>query len=142
MKTLKTMILSVGAVALLGAGGLSAQTKAVADIPFAFTVQNTTLPAGQYTMSATSTSHDLMVIRNDETKQAILVIAPSSESGYRSARDKNVVRFHQIGERYFLSEVKTDAVCGQVSPSKLERELTSGGSGQVAAVIVPALSVR
>jgi hypothetical protein len=78
MTTLKTMILSIGAVALLGAGGLSAQTKAVADIPFAFTVQNTTLPAGQYTMSATSTSHDLMVIRNDETKQAILVIAPSS----------------------------------------------------------------
>jgi hypothetical protein len=64
MKTLKTIILSVGAVALLGASGLSAQTKATANIPFEFTAQNTTLPAGEYTMSAASTSHDVMVIRN------------------------------------------------------------------------------
>jgi hypothetical protein len=58
MKTLKTIILSVGAVALLGASGLSAQTKATADIPFEFTAQNTTLPAGEYTMSAASPTHE------------------------------------------------------------------------------------
>jgi hypothetical protein len=34
-------------------------------------------------------------------------------------------------------------VCGSVAPSKLERELASVGGGQpMAAVIVPALSVR
>ena len=37
MKTLKTIMLSVGALALLGASGLSAQTKAAATIPFEFT---------------------------------------------------------------------------------------------------------
>ena len=143
MKTLKTMILSVGAVALLGASGLYAQTKATADIPFEFTVQNTTLPAGEYTMSATSTSHDLMLIRNVETRKAIAVLAPSSESGYRTPQDKNVVVFHRIGDRYFLAAVKTDAVCGHLAPSKVERELASEGGGQpVAAVIVPARSVR
>jgi hypothetical protein len=144
MTTLKTVFLSVGAVALLGATGLSAQTKATADIPFAFTAQNTTLPAGEYTMSASSTSRDLMLIRTVETNKAILVMAASSESGYRSTRDKSVVVFHRVGDRYFLAAVKTDAVCGKVAPSKLERELTaSEGSGQpVAAVIIPALSVR
>jgi hypothetical protein len=143
MKTLKTMILSVGAVALLGASGLYAQTKATANIPFEFTVQNTTLPAGEYTISKTSTTRDVMVIRNDETKKAVLVLAPGSESGYRSARDKNVVVFHRSGDRYFLAAVKTDAVCGRVAPSKLERELASADGGQtMAAVIVPALSVR
>jgi hypothetical protein len=143
MTTLKTMILSVSAVAVWGTGGLYAQTKATADIPFEFTVQNTTLPAGSYTLSAQSTGHDLMVIRNVETRKAILVLAPSGESGYRSTRDKDVVRFHQVGGRYFLAEVKTGAVCGRVAPSKLERELSSNGSGQtMASVIVPALSVR
>ena len=143
MKTLKTMILSVGAVALLGASGLYAQTKATADIPFEFTVQNTTLPAGSYTMSEASPTRDLMSIRNVETRKAVLVLAPSSKSGYRGAQDKNVVVFHKIGDRYFLAEVKTDAVCGSVGPSKLERELASEGGGQpLAAVIVPALSVR
>jgi hypothetical protein len=143
MKTLKTIILSVGAVALLGASGLYAQTKATAQIPFEFTAQNTTLPAGEYTMSAASASHDLMVIRNVETRKAIFVLAPSASSEYKGAPDKNVVLFHRIGDRYFLAEVKTDAVRGHVSPSKLERELASEGSGQpLAAVIVPALSVR
>jgi len=143
MKTLKTMILSVGAVALLGASGLYAQTKATADIPFEFTAQNTTLPAGSYTISKTSTTHDLMSIWNSETHKGILVLAPGSESGYRRTGEKNVVVFHKSGDRYFLAEVKTDTVCGRVGPSKLERELASEGSGQmVAAVIVPAVSVR
>jgi hypothetical protein len=143
MKTLKTMILSVGAVALLGATGVYAQTHATADIPFAFTAQNTTLPAGQYTMSKTSTTRDLMVIRNVETNQAILVLAPDRESGYRRSQDKNVVVFHRNGDRYFLAAVKTGAVCGSLAPSKLERELASEGAGQpMAAVIVSALSVR
>ena len=143
MKTLKTIMLSVGALALLGASGLSAQTKATATIPFQFTVQNTTLPAGDYTLSATSASHDVMTIRSVETRKAIMVLAAGADSGYRGAQDKNVVVFHKIGDRYFLAEVKTDAVSGRVAPSKLERELTSEGGGQpMAAVIVPALSAR
>jgi hypothetical protein len=142
MKTLKTMILSVGTVALLGASGLYAQTKATADIPFDFAVQNTTLPAGQYTMSAASTSRDLMSIENAETHKKILVLAPSSESGYRTSQAKNTVVFHKVGDRYFLSAVKTDAVCGRVAPSNVERELASAGNQPVAAVIVAALNVR
>jgi len=143
MKTLKTLLLSVGAVALLGASGLYAQSKATANIPFAFTAQNTTLPAGEYTMSPASASHELMLIRNTETNKAVMVLAPSGSSEYKGAPDKNVVLFHRIGDRYFLAEVKTDAVQGHVSPSKLERELAAEGGGQpLAAVIVPALSAR
>ena len=143
MTTLKTIILSAGAVALLGASGLYAQTEATATIPFEFSVQNTTLPAGDYTMSAASKSHDVMSIENVETRKTILVLAPSNVSEYKGAKDKNVVLFHRIGDRYFLAEVKTDAVRGHVGPSKLERELASEGKGQpMAAVIVPALSVR
>jgi hypothetical protein len=143
MTTLKTIMLSVGAVALLGASGLSAQTKATATIPFQFTVQNTTLPAGDYTLSTSSATHDVMTIRNAETRKAVMVLAASAASGYRGTQDKNVVVFHKIADRYFLAEVKTDAVSGRVSPSKLERELTSEGGGQpLAAVIVPALSAR
>ena len=139
MKTLQTMILTAG-VALLGAGGLFAQAKATADIPFEFTVQNTTLPAGSYTMSLASASHSVMAIRNAEARKDVLVLAPSESKG---AEEKNVVVFHRIGDRYFLAAVKTDAVCAKVAPSKLERELTSEGNGQpMASVIVPALNLR
>ncbi len=143
MKTLNTMILSVGAVALLGASGLCAQTRATADIPFAFTVQNTTLPAGEYTMSEASPTGDLMSIRNVETHETIVVLAPGGEKAYRRVGDKNVLVFHKAGDRYFLAAVKTDAVCGNIAPSKLEREIASEGSGQtMALLIVPALNVR
>ena len=143
MKTLKNIILTAGVVALLGASALSAQTKATAGIPFAFTVQDTTMPAGEYTISSSSTTHSTMLIRSVETRKAILVLASGSDGGYRRTQDKNVVVFHKIGDRYFLAEVKTDAICGHLGPSKLERELASEGNGQpMAAVIIPALSVR
>ena len=148
MKTLKSIILSVAAVALWGTSGLKAQTATV-DIPFAFSAQNTTLPAGEYTISTVSSSstisssRDLMLIRNVKTRKGVLVLAPSNESEYKGAEDKNVVLFHRIGDRYFLAEVKTEALRGHIAPSKLERELSSEGGGQsVAALVVRAQSVR
>jgi hypothetical protein len=143
MTTLKNIVLTAGMVALWGASALSAQTKAVAGIPFAFTVQDTTLPAGEYTMSNSSPAHNLMLIRSVETRKAALVLTPGSGSAYRRSDDKSVVVFHKVGDRYFLAEVKTDAVCAKLSPSKLERELTAEGGGRpIAAVILPALTVR
>jgi len=142
MKTLKTLIMSVGAVALLGATGLSAQTEGSVQIPFGFTVQNTTLPAGPYAMKRVSPTSAAMAIRNVETGEAIYVMAHRNVSELKDDKD-NVVLFHRIGDHYFLAEVKTEGVCGHVGVSKLERELASEGSGQpMAAVIVPALSVR
>jgi hypothetical protein len=143
MKTLKTMLLTVSAVAVLGSTLLSAQTKATASIPFEFWAQNTTLPAGEYTLERLSPSSqsDVLLIRNVETRKAITMLAPGNVSEYKG--DKSVVLFHRIGDRYFLAEVKTEAVRGHVSPSKWERELASEGNGQpMAAVIIPALSVR
>ena len=49
MKKLNTMIVTLSAAGMLAAGGLKAQT--VTDVPFDFTVQNTVLPAGHYSMS-------------------------------------------------------------------------------------------
>jgi len=140
MKTLKTMIVGAGALALLGASGLFAQTRATANIPFEFSAQNTTLPAGEYTMSRPTPGIDLLMIRNEETHKAVLVLAHSNMSEYKGA--PGVVVFHQIGDRYFLAEVKTEAINGHVLPSRLERELESEGGGAPAAVIIPALGVR
>ena len=143
MKTTKTILLNVGAVALWGACGLYAQNQATATIPFAFTAQNTTLPAGEYTMSLAPTAQPVLVVRNNATNKCVMLLAPDSESGYRRATDKSVIVFHQIGDRYFLADVKTIAVSAHVSPSKLERELTADGSSPPpAAVIISALSIR
>jgi len=142
MKTLKNTILSIGAVALLGAGGLYAQDKATVQVPFDFSVQGITLPAGEYAMKSTSMTSGTLSIWNVQTRHAVSVLAPSNVSELKASKN-NIVLFHQIGDHYFLAEVKTDRLSGHVSPSKMERELVSEGSGQpVAAVIVPALGIR
>ena len=141
MKTLKTMSLSFSAAALLTAGSLYAENKTIADIPFEFSTPSATLPAGEYTLSKTGASQAWMVVRNVQTHKAVMLLAP--DSGSKRPQDKNVVVFHRIGDRYFLAEVKTDTVRGQIPPAKVERELTAEGSGaRMAAVIVPALSAR
>lgn len=141
MKTLKTMLLTVGAVAVLGSAVLNAQTKAKADIPFEFSAWNATLPAGEYTMERLSMASPVVLLRNVETRKAVTLPANTAVSEYTGAN--SVVVFHRIGDRYFLAEVKTDAVHGHIAPSKLERELTTEGSGQpIAAVIIPALGAR
>jgi hypothetical protein len=141
MKTLKAIILSVGAIAVLGASGLYAQNNATVEIPLEFTVRNPTLPAGEYTMQRMSATSGAMSMRSVETRKAIFVLAPSNVTELKAAED-NVVLFHRIGDHYFLAEVKNDGVCGHVGPPKLERELASEGSGQpMATAIVLALTV-
>ncbi len=142
MKTSQNILLSVAVAALCGASGLHAQTQATASIPFAFSAQNTTLPAGPYVMYKVGLTHSLMVVRNVETRQALVVVMPNAAYEYKGPSDKNVILFHRIGDRYFLSEVKTAAVDGHVPPSRQERELDSEGAGPMAAVIIPALGVR
>lgn len=138
MKTLNNMMLALG-VAALAATSLCAQTKAVAKIPFDFTVQAVTLPAGDYTLQKLSTSGDTIQIVNNETRKSVLVMAPGAMAHDGKPTDPGKVIFHQYGDRYFLSEVWTPSgLRGRVMPNKLERELTaSNGETQMASVSIP-----
>ncbi|HVN04745.1 MAG TPA: hypothetical protein VMT86_10030 [Bryobacteraceae bacterium] len=142
MKTLNTITLTAAALALLGGSGLYAQTQALAQIPFEFSVQDTTMPAGKYIMSQVSASHELIEVRNVETGQAAMVLAPSGLRKPEGSPDKDVVVFHRAGDRYFLAGVRTTWMQCGVAPSKLQRELESEYGGPGAAAIIPILSVR
>jgi hypothetical protein len=144
MKTLNTIILALGATALLGTTGLYAQTKAaVANIPFDFTVQNVTMPAGEYTWTALHGQGGQIEIRNDQTGVSALVLAPRALATYQS-KDTSMgkIIFHRYGDRYFFSEVWTPSdFCGRTLPSKLERELqASRAETQMASVSIPLTS--
>jgi hypothetical protein len=128
MKALKTMTLALSAAVVLGANGLYAQlrTVAVANIPFEFTVQSMTLPAGEYALERESSASDLIRVKNINTRHAAYVLAPRTLAKYKgSNNEKGTLLFHRYGDRYFFSEIWTPngGMCGGVSPSKLEREL-------------------
>jgi hypothetical protein len=145
MKTLKTFVMTMTAMAFLGSTGLYAQTKAVANIPFAFTILDKTMPAGQYTIQATSLSMKGTIrFQNVANGHSAAVLAPSNSASY-TTHEKNAqakVIFHRYGDRYFFSEVWTadGLLTGKAMPSKLERETrlsSSGNEKQMASVSIP-----
>ena len=96
------------AIALFGLASLAAASGAFAqdsgaqvNVPFAFSVSNTTLPAGQYRVIANS-SQTILIRAVDQPRLAAL----STFIAYEQARsgDCNLV-FHKYGERYFLNQV-------------------------------------
>jgi hypothetical protein len=143
MKTLKTFVMTMTAAALLGSTGLYAQEAAVANIPFAFTVLDKTVPAGQYVIQSAGTSRSgLVKFRNVATGHAVAVLAPSSAASY-TTKDKVDAKliFHRYGDRYFFSEIwsASGMLNGKVQPCKLERETKSstGTNNQMAVISLP-----
>jgi hypothetical protein len=143
MKTLKTFVMTMTAAALLGSTDLYAQTKAVANIPFAFAVSGKTIPAGQYTIQhAAKTNNFQLVLQNTANGESVMVLAPTNTASYMTTdKVEAKVVFHRYGDRYFFSEIWTadGSLSGKVQPSKLERETRSnaGNVKQMALVSIP-----
>jgi hypothetical protein len=142
MKTLKTLVLTITAAALLGSTGLYAQEQAVANIPFAFSVLDKTMPAGQYRIQQSAMTHQgVLHIQNAVNGESVVVLAPTSNASYTTKENVQAkVIFHRYGDRYFFSEVWTadGNLCGKVQPSKLEKETRiNAGEKQMALVTLP-----
>lgn len=88
-----------------------------ATVPFNFTVGNTVLPSGTYTI--TSESPNMILLRNKDTRHAMMALAlPDSKA---SARGKLV--FDKYANQYFLTEILCPNTAVNVSfpHSKLEK---------------------
>lgn len=143
MKRLKTILLILGATA--GSTALSAQTKAVADIPFDFTVSTVTMPAGEYVLQSASPASDMLRLINKDTGKSISVLAPQTNAGYRGdSTATGAVIFHRYGGQRFFSEVWTKGGLHQrVLPGKLEKERSPRGqAAEMATVSVPVSGLK
>jgi hypothetical protein len=139
MKTLNTFIHALSAVAVLGTASLYAQTAVFANVPFDFTVQTVTMPAGEYALQPLSSNTGLIRLRNLETGRSVAVLAPSGLSAYKGKdSESGKVIFHRYGDRYFFSEVWTPSgLRGHAMPSKLEQEVqASNTERQIASVSI------
>jgi hypothetical protein len=110
----------VALTVLLNPASANAQARVKADVPFAFTVGNTQLPAGCYEISSAQTDSTIM-LRNCDTGKAVL-----SHVRPEYPRDtKSEMVFHRLGNQYFLSEIWGAAGNAEVTlpASKQEQEL-------------------
>ena len=79
--------------------------KVVANIPFAFNVGNTNLPAGKYTISVLNPTSDRKVLQIRSTNgRASAMIQTNSVTGNTSDDAKLV--FQRYGDRYYFAQAQ------------------------------------
>jgi hypothetical protein len=103
MKNLTAIALFVAAGFVTAGSALAQDHKVTATVPFNFTVNGRTLPAGNYTIGNDANSPRVLTISDRKDGVAIMAIT-IPDAGY--AADNKLV-FHRYGNQYFLSQVRT-----------------------------------
>ncbi|MFZ0806643.1 MAG: hypothetical protein WAN03_10695 [Candidatus Sulfotelmatobacter sp.] len=118
ISTLSLVVMSL----LLNAALVNAQT-AKANVPFAFSIGATQLPAGTYTIVSDGGDSNAIIVRNLATGESAMSLAASQESAEPTT---SKLVFHHVGAEYFLAEVwRVSGTDGKTLPTtKRERELT------------------
>lgn len=108
-----TMLLGIVVLAFVTAVAANAQSvnsaakssisRLVADIPFEFSVDYKTMPAGKYTLQTVSTASDALLIQSVDGKTSALRPSEAADRSQKIVPARLV--FHRYGERYFLAEV-------------------------------------
>ena len=110
---------------LLAAGSALAQSAIRADVPFSFTVNGTTMPAGPYTVSKMPNAINTLLIQSDNGKEAKLVIPHRVESLTAADRTRLVFHCYSGRDHCFLHQIWVGGNgSGQELPkSSLEKEV-------------------
>jgi hypothetical protein len=133
MKNSLRMLMFVPLVGLLGVTAAHAQVTETIQFKtaFPFTVGDTTLPAGHYTIRPANDGTDLSVLEiSNGMRSALLLVEPESPRNINQPVKDEVV-FNKYGDRYVLSDI-WDAADGsgshvEMSPAE-QRQIAQSGS--------------
>ena len=139
-----SLLIVVASSLLLLSGGTPARAQVVdeivADIPFGFTVRNTTLPAGEYSIRRPyAASEGLMEIRSMDGHARMAFLVESAQIGKVPGQTELI--FDRVGDKYFLSEIFEEGnnIGVELPKSSDERKLEKEGAAiQIRSVDVPA----
>jgi hypothetical protein len=138
MKTKVQILFAVFGLMPVLALPAAAQTfRLNADIPFAFTVQGKTLPAGEYTI-ASNGSEEYMELRNVQSKEGVLAIGMPVGSSKTLEVAASKLVFQRYNDRYFLAEVwdGSDAIGRELNTSAEERAVAKETAGVKPEIVV------
>jgi hypothetical protein len=134
-----------GALAMLAAALIvsvplaQAQSRVNADVPFAFSLQDKAMPAGNYQII--SLSGQALEVLNLDTQHGQLLAKQMSVQAYKDQSPKLV--FHKYGDQYFLSQIwYGDSHYGiGFAESKREKEVKMAANGlpDVAETVIVAM---
>ena len=132
MKTVSKLFLLVCLVMGLGAVAAHAQIETdvaiEANIPHAFIVRDTALPAGKYTIKvADQENPNVLEIRSADGRTSVLFDTEIKQANRTPGKSELV--FNQMGDTYFLSQVfvEGNGTGNQLPKSKMEQRLEGQG---------------
>jgi predicted GNAT superfamily acetyltransferase len=106
MKNTLCRITGILALAFLATTQVArAQDAVLANIPFAFTAGEMTLPAGEYKVQKLTNDASPLLIRSTDGNGASIVMTFAASANAPQAKSKLV--FHRYDNRYFLTQVWT-----------------------------------
>ena len=119
---LRNLSLATLGLAALAAGPAFAMAPetVVVHVPFAFAVNNVTLPAGDYTVQPLDdVANDVLEIRSTDGRHSVLVLTSDAPGERRGAPPKLV--FDRYGDKDFLRAVELPEEAGAgLSATRLE----------------------
>ena len=128
---MKRNSLIAAALALFATTAAVAQTVDVkANVPFTFTINRATLPAGEYSLKSMDEQGTALAIRNLNSRTANLVLSSSCRSPKSAGQTR--LLFHRYGDHYFLSQIWMEGsdVGRELRPSAEEKEVAKDFSMQ------------
>jgi len=140
MKRISALALLAVAAMATCAGAIAQQPALKANIPFDFTVGNTWMPAGEYTV--TSPMHSIVQLRSADLAKTATIVSSQS---YNESDSGSKLVFDKYGDQYFLHRVLCPTVNSlnlniprgkaekQARSHSLEAELHNGEETMVAA---------
>jgi len=139
----KNFLIAVMSFVLSISGLTTARAQVVdtveADIPFGFTINDTTMPAGKYSIKRVSAENPgVMVISSTNEHRNVLFVVNSAQA--KSEPHQTELIFDRVDDQYFLSEIfeSWDVNGVKLPMSRSERKLEKGGATvQLDAVVVP-----
>ena len=100
------------------------------NVPFAFAVGDTTLPAGKYEIWRFDDNiPNLLQIRSANGRTTVLFETEDAQDRGGQPAIKTELVFDKVGDRYFLSQIWTagEASGSELSKSRMEKRLIDGG---------------
>ena len=108
---------------MVAAQVVRAEESMFVNIPFAFTVGQVTLPAGEYRIQKSDANSGVLLINCLDQSTPVMALTYAAQANAPQSHSKLV--FHRYDHRYFLSQVWTaGSIRGrQLSKSPREKEL-------------------
>jgi hypothetical protein len=106
MNRISAIALIVAASFVTAGSAMAQDHRAKATVPFNFTVNGNSLPAGTYTVGSEVNSPNVITITDREKNIHILALTLPDANAPGTG---NKLVFHHYGDQYFLSEVRCES---------------------------------